>query len=205
MSYSKSLPFIVALVVCLSATAADAGQRGGGSSRGGGSNRGGGSGAGHVGPSSPGRPGVLPSRGIGPYRGYSYPYYRYPYYGRGYPYLGFGFGLSFGYGYYPYGYYGYPYGYPYPYRPYGYTVAVPEGSVSAGAGSGGLRIQDAAADAQVFADGDFVGSMQDFAGAVVSLEAGRHQIEIRTQDQPPIQFTVNIQAGQTLTYHAGRR
>ena len=76
---------------------------------------------------------------------------------------------------------------------------------AAGVGYGGVRIQGAPADAQVFTDGYFVGAVQDFEGAVVSLEAGPHQIEIRAQDQPPIQFNVNIQPGQTLTYRAGRR
>ena len=223
MSYSKSAPFILALVVCLSATAAEAGQRGGGgSSRGGGSGSAGGSsrggggqqGAGRVGPSSPGHPGGGASHVGGPYRGSSYPYrssgYRYPYYGyygSAYPYLGFGLGLSLGYGY-PYGYYGYPYGgYPYGYRPYGYSVVVPQGSASGAAsvGYGGVRIQGAPADAQVFVDGYFVGTVQDFEGGVVSVEAGPRQIEIRAQDQPPNQFHVNLQPGQTLTYRTGRR
>ena len=223
MSYSKSAPFILALVVCLSATAAEAGQRGGGgSSRGGGSGSAGGSsrggggqqGAGRVGPSSPGHPGGGASHVGGPYRGSSYPYrssgYRYPYYGyygSAYPYLGFGLGLSLGYGY-PYGYDGYPYGgYPYGYRPYGYSVVVPQGSASGAAsvGYGGVRIQGAPADAQVFVDGYFVGTVQDFEGGVVSVEAGPRQIEIRAQDQPPNQFHVNLQPGQTLTYRTGRR
>ena len=184
---TRSLPIILALVVCVSATAADAGQRRGGASRGGGSgrvggsSRAGGSGAGRVGPSAPARPrepgntvgravpragGSYPRVG-GSYRGYSYRY-SYPYYGRAYPYLGFGLGYSYGYygpgwplGYgYGYGYDGYPYAYPYPdYWPYGYTVGVPRRLGQRRQRR--LRIQGAPADAQVFVDGNYVGVVRD--------------------------------------------
>jgi hypothetical protein len=146
------------------------------------------------------------------YRGYGYyPYY--PYYRSGF---GLGIGLGFGYPYYGYGYpyYGYGYGYPYAYGyPYGYPYggygdggyAYDGGSVRAGA-YGGVRIQGAPRDAQVYADGYYVGIVDDFNGVTqhLNLEAGVHKIEIRPAGQPPIEFDINIQPGQTITYHAGR-
>jgi hypothetical protein len=145
-----------------------------------------------------------------PYYRYGYPYYPYyPYYG--YPYYGYpgfsiGFGIGFGYGYGYYGY-GYPYyGYAYP----GYTYAAP-GYVTTGTPAqqsqayGAVRIQGAPSDAQVYADGYFVGAVSDFNGSSqqLSLPAGLHKIEIRSQDQPPVEFDVNVQAGRTITFRAG--
>jgi hypothetical protein len=147
-----------------------------------------------------------------PYRPYYYPFrrgltigffggYGYPY---GYPYYG---------GYYPYGYssyYGYGYGYGgyggYGYGPYGYSLPPPSYvSMRPGVAYGGVRIQGAPRDAQVFADGYYVGIVDDFDGAFqhLNLEAGTHQIEVRMPGQPPIAFDVNVQPGQTITYHAG--
>src|SRR5665213_2992362 len=98
--------------------------------------------------------------GVAPYRFYR-PYYPY----------GFGLGLYGAYGY-PFGYtgyYGYPYGfdYPYGYAGYasfgygypGYAAMPPAGYVGAAGGyaTGGVRIESANRDAQVFADGYYVG------------------------------------------------
>jgi hypothetical protein len=146
-----------------------------------------------------------------PYYGYGYPYY--PYYGYGYPYypygsgltigLGFGFpygavsvGYTYGYGY-PYGYYG-GYGYAYPYAPAGYVAAAPAPAY------GGVRIAGAPVNAQVFADGYYAGIAGDFAGSSqhLDLTPGPHRIEIRVSGAPAITFDVQVQAGQTITYHA---
>jgi hypothetical protein len=132
--------------------------------------------------------GYRPGFRVGLYLGYGYPYYGY-----GYPYYG-------------YPYYGYPgyYG-AYGYAPYGY--APPAGDVNAQQGTayGGVRIQGAPRDAQIFADGYYVGIVDDFDGPTqhLNLEAGVHAIEIRVGNQPPIKFDINVQAGQTITYHAG--
>jgi hypothetical protein len=133
-----------------------------------------------------------------PYYGYGYPYYGYPYYGYGYPGFSVGVGIGFGYGYGSYGY-GYPYA--------GYTYAAP-GYVSTGSPGpayGGVRILGAPHDAQVFADGYFVGTVDDFDGSSqhLNLQAGVHKGEIRLPGQPPIEFDVNVQPGQTITYRAG--
>jgi hypothetical protein len=121
---------------------------------------------------------------LGFYAGYPYSYYPYSYYP---------------YGYYPYDYYPNGYGY---YGAYGY----PTGSVTAvpGVGYGGVRIQGAPGDAQVFADGYYVGVVDDFDGAFqrLNLPAGAHRIEIREAGRPPIEFDVRIEPGQTVTYRA---
>jgi len=144
------------------------------------------------------------------YRGYSgyrpYGHYYRPYYGYG----GFSLGLYYGYpygsyyypGYYGYygGYYGYPYG-GYAYPPAGYVAAGP------GYDYGGIRIQDAPREAQVFADGYYVGIVDDFDGTFqrLQLEPGAHRIEIRAPGLEPLAFDVNVLAGQTITYHAQMR
>jgi len=145
------------------------------------------------------------SRGI---VGGNRPYY-YPRYSVG---LGFYGGYGYGYGYpyyspyyYPYGYYGTPYayeGYP-PYGGYGGNYAVAPGAVRAQA-YGGVRITDAPKDAPVYADGYYVGTVNDFDGAFqhLNLEPGTHHIEVCEQGQPPLAIDVNVRPGETITYHA---
>jgi hypothetical protein len=137
------------------------------------------------------RPTIVAPRVIRPY-GYGYPYYgsyRYPYRFS----LGFYAGYPFAYGY-PYGYYPYPYGYAYP----GYGVA---GDVGA---YGGVRIEGAPRDAQVYADGYYAGIVDDFDGTFqhLDLPAGPHRIEIRAPGFPPTSFDVRVEPGRTITYHA---
>ena len=96
-------------------------------------------------------------------------------------------------------YYGSGGAYPYGYTPRGYYDPI------VGRPYGGLRITGASQLAQVFADGYYVGIVNDFDGVFqhLNLEAGPHQIEIREPgfDQP-IAFDVNIQAGRTITFRA---
>ena len=110
-----------------------------------------------------------------PYR----PYFYHPSFSLG---VFYGTGGSYPYGYTPRGYYD-----PTPGRPYG-----------------GLRISGAPRDAQVFADGYFVGIVNDFDGVFqhVNLEAGPHHIEIQEAGFEPIAFDVVVQPGQTITYRA---
>ncbi len=193
---------------------ADAGQR-----RGGGGGGGGGSAAGRavprggatVGTAVPRTGGGGPPHGGGGHYGgnhyygprysgyygyYGYPYYGYPYYGYGY--YPYGLSLSFGLGYgYPYGYayggYGYPYG---GYVATGYAVSA----------YGGVRITDAPPEAAVYADGYYVGIVDDFDGTFqrVNLEPGAHHIEIKPPQggPPPVSLDVNVRPGQTITYRA---
>ncbi len=130
------------------------------------------------------------------------------YYGRPYYYgsrfsLGFYAGYPYYYPYYsPYsysgGYYGYPYAGDYAYGPYGgYAVGV-------GSAYGGVRIMDAPREAPVYADGYYVGTVNDFDGVFqhLDLEPGTHHVEIRTKGEPAIAFDVNIRPGENITYHA---
>jgi hypothetical protein len=100
---------------------------------------------------------------------------------------------------YPLGYYPYPYSYPYGY--YAPTYVAPAAPPVA---YGSLRIQGAPLDAQVFANGYYVGIVDDFDGAYqrLNLEAGPHRIEIRVPGVAPIEFDVRLGPGQTITYHA---
>jgi hypothetical protein len=133
--------------------------------------------------------------------------YRGGYYNRGYYYPRYSFGFYAGYPYYyspyyyPYGYYGYGYGYPYGYPYYGGAYF---GDSREARGLGSVQIKDAPKHAQVFADGYYAGNVDDFDGVFqhLDLEAGRHHIEIRQEGQQPIAFDVNVQPGETITYHA---
>ncbi|HEX5473411.1 MAG TPA: hypothetical protein VFX12_02015 [Vicinamibacterales bacterium] len=99
-------------------------------------------------------------------------------------------------------YYGPAYGYGY--DPYAY--AAPDGYFNPIPGHfyGGVRIKDAPRDAQVFADGYYVGIVDDFDGIFqhMNLEAGPHHIEIQAAGYAPIAFDVDVPAGETITYHA---
>jgi hypothetical protein len=151
-----------------------------------------------------------PSRFSRPYRPYYYPYRP-----------GLSVGLYSGYAPYRYGYYGYPYDYPfnytyfnnyaynYPYSYAPYRYAPPPAYVTAAPSHsyGGVRIQGAPGDAQVFVDGYYVGRVDDFDGAFqkVNLRSGPHRVEVRAPGLAPVTFDVNVAPGQTITYHAGIR
>jgi hypothetical protein len=91
-------------------------------------------------------------------------------------------------------------GYPYGYTPRGYYDPIP------GRAYGGLRITDAPRDAHVFADGYYVGIVNDFDGVFqhLNLEAGPHHIEVRLPgyDDEAVAFDVIIQPGRTVTFRA---
>ena len=133
-------------------------------------------------------------------------YYRpYYYYGPFSP----GVGLSYGYGYpgyyspYSYGYSnGYPaYGYPgYGYGRYGSGYGY-------GRAYGGVRIDMPQRDAEVYADGYFVGTVDNFDGALqqLNLEPGVHRLEVRLAGFEPVSFEVNVEPGRTITYRTALR
>lgn len=210
MNNAKSIAALLVTIVCATATFADAGQRSQGRSSGRAPNSGTTTGRAVPRGGGPrgGAPQIIYPRVIGsvPYRPYYYPYR--PGFALGL-YAGYGYPYGYAYPYYPYSYgYGYP-SYAYgPYSGYGYGLP-PAGYVSAVAGAeyGGVRIQGAPDDAQVFVDGNFVGIAGDFNGAYkhLNLQAGAHGIEIQEAGRPPIGFDVNVQPGQTVTYHADVR
>ena len=104
--------------------------------------------------------------------------------------------------------FGRPYGYGYPaygYPSYGYVTPPPEYlSVVPGRLYGGVRIEDAPEDAEVFADGYYMGIVDDFDGIFqhMNLEAGPHRIEIQAPGYEPIVFDVRVEPDQTITYRA---
>jgi len=135
------------------------------------------------------------------------PVYRggYGYRGSYYPRYSFGFYAGWPYYspyYYPFGYAGYGYGYGYGYPYYGGAYYGGDSRIARGLGS--VQIKDAPKHAQVFADGYYAGNVDDFDGVFqhLDLEAGQHHIEIRPEGQQPIAFDVNVQVGETITYHA---
>ena len=71
---------------------------------------------------------------------------------------------------------------------------------------GGVQILGAPADAQVFADGYYVGVAGDFSNSKpLTLDAGPHQLELRMQGHVPVTVDLNVRTGSTLTYHADIR
>jgi hypothetical protein len=142
---------------------------------------------------------VRPSRPpvtVVPYRNYYYRSYRPSMnlaFFYGYP----GYYGSYAYGYVPYGYNAYQYA-----PPYGYGV-----SGYAGRPYGGVRIVLPQRDAEVFADGYFVGTVNDFDGVLqqANLEAGPHHIEVRAPGFEPIEFDVNVEPGRTITFRSSMR
>ena len=106
-----------------------------------------------------------------------------PYYSGGW------WGPAYGWGYYdPFWGYGWdaPYG-------YGYAPA---------AVAGGLRIEVTPKDAQVYADGSYAGTVDDFDGHFqhLNLTPGGHRIEIRAQGFAPLTFNTFIQPDHTTDY-----
>ena len=125
-------------------------------------------------------------------------FYRYP--RRVYP---FGYG-AFGLGYFYYdpyrwypGYYGSPYG-------YGYYPPVGSGF---GFDVGELRLQVFPRNAQVFVDGYYAGTVDDYDGMfqALKLEAGPYQIRISAPGFEDLTFDVRINPGQKVNYKGDLR
>jgi PEGA domain len=138
------------------------------------------------------RPGVR----VVPYR--TYPYYYYPYRST----------LSLGFGYYGYpGFYAPYYRYPYPVYGYGgYGNGYGYG-YGYGQSYGGVRIDLPQKDAEVYADGYFVGNVDSFDGPLqqLNLEPGPHRIEVRAAGFQTVNFEVYVEPGRTITYRAALR
>ena len=88
--------------------------------------------------------------------------------------------------------------YPYGYTPETYYQPIP------GRAYGGVRITGAPRDAQVFADGYYVGLVDDFDGIFqhVNLEVGPHHLEVAWNNSEPITFDVYVRPGETTTFRA---
>ena len=143
-------------------------------------------------------------------------YYR-PYY-TFHPYFSLGFGLWAGYSV-PWAYpYYYPYSYPYPY-PYasavpGYSVTPPvtvypdtrAPETASGqpdqSNLGGLSFEITPSDAQVFVDGNYVGTVGQFTptSQPLGVPSGHHRIEIRLNGYKTMAFDAESVAGQVIPY-----
>ena len=86
--------------------------------------------------------------------------------------------------------------YPYGYTPRGYFEPIP------GRHYGGVRITGVPRDARVFADGYYVGIVNDFDGIFqhMNLEAGPHHVEIEMGGRNGIEFDVHVRPGETTTF-----
>lgn len=132
-------------------------------------------------------PRVVPARpavNVGVYHGpriyrswYPAPYYYAPFYS---PYYGF-------YGYYGYGSYG-PW-----YPPYYYGAAYAPGA--------SLRLQVTPREAQVFVDGYFAGTVDDFDGVFqrLYLKPGEHDLQVYLPGHRTLEQKVYLQPGKTFT------
>jgi hypothetical protein len=173
--------------------------------------------------------GYYTPRVYGPvYRSYGYRYYGYPsyvyrpYIFRSHFSIGFGFfaGYAVPYSYsYPL-YYPVAVPYPVPYPSYGYP-ATPDpsyqpdpnyyqGSVSVAPGpttAGGVTFEVNPPTAQVYADGQYVGTVETFDGSKqpLTLAAGQHRIELRADGFETVTFDVTVVAGQVIPYRGDLR
>jgi hypothetical protein len=150
--------------------------------------------------------------------GGSYPtyVYRYPGYYGSYFYPGYAFGLGYFYDpswydpYYYGGLYGGGYGGYYGAGDYGGVSGGGGGGYQGGTGSssyghgpqGSLRLKIKPREGQVFVDGFFVGTVDDFDGTFqkLGIDAGGHRIEIKAPGHDTVSFEVLITPNETVTY-----
>jgi hypothetical protein len=134
------------------------------------------------------------------------------------PYYYGGFGYGFGLGLYDQGYYGYPF-----YSPFGFGYGIPYGfydpfygdpydygagygayssDVYGGHDQGSLRLKVKPRQAKVYVDGYYVGTIDDFDGAFqkLTLNGGRHKVELRADGYETTEFDVLITPQQTVTF-----
>ena len=151
--------------------------------------------------------------------GGSYPVYpTYPIYGYRYPgyygssfYPGFAFGLGYFYDpswydpYYYGGLYGGGYGGYYGSGDSGAYQGAYQGTGSSSYGrgpQGSLRLKIKPREGQVYVDGFFVGTVDDFDGTFqkLGIDSGGHRIEIKAPGHETISFEVLITPSETVTY-----
>lgn len=143
---------------------------------------------------------------------------RLPYSGRYDPYFYGGFGYGLGLGFYDQGFYGYPL-----YAPFGMGYGIPSGYIDpyysdpydygAGYGAysskvygghdqGNLKLKVKPRNAKVYVDGFYVGTVDEFDGAFqkLTLNGGRHKVEMRAEGYETTEFDVLITPEQTVTF-----
>ena len=99
---------------------------------------------------------------------------------------------------------GYAYG-PFAYSPFpyaNYSVEMPARTAPIPAARGGLRLDSSPGSAQVYVDGLYVGSVEDFgmSGRALDLDAGAHRVELRAAGYATLSFDVRITANETTRY-----
>ena len=158
------------------------------------------------------RTGPQPPRDSGD-RNRGYGYYYDPYY-----YGGYGYGFGYGGGYYSCAYCGYPF-----YSPYGFGYGIPYGyfdpyyadpydygggygayssRVYGGQDQGSLKLKVKPRNAKVYVDGYYVGIVDEFDGSFqkLTLNGGRHKVEVRAEGYETAEFDVLITPNQTVTF-----
>lgn len=81
--------------------------------------------------------------------------------------------------------------------------ALPPSPADISAPPGDVRFDVTPKDAAIYADGFYVGIVDDFNGSQhLLLAPGRHHVSIRLDGYEPIDVDVSIDAGQTMTYRA---
>jgi len=139
--------------------------------------------------------------------GYNDPYY----------YGGFGYGIGYGSSYYD-SFYGYPF-----YQPFGFGYGIPSGfydpyysdpysygggygaysnRVYGGHDQGSLKLKVKPHSAKVYVDGYYVGLVDEFDGAFqkLTLNGGRHKVQLRADGYETTEFDVLITPEQTVTF-----
>ncbi len=86
----------------------------------------------------------------------------------------------------------------------------PWGGVYGSAPEGDLRLNITGPEpkqAEVYADGAFVGTVNKFNGTFhhLTLPPGPHRIEVRAKGYRPLDFAIQVQPDKTLTYRADMR
>lgn len=117
------------------------------------------------------------------------PYYARPYYWYGGVYGGYAYPFYFSPGIGPYA--PYYYGYPYPYHPYAYAYDL----------TASLRLRVTPRVAEVFIDGSYAGTVDDFDGSFQSLrlDPGTHAVDIFLPGHHTLTQNVYLQPGKTFT------
>ena len=133
----------------------------------------------------------------------SYPYRYSPYYSRYYDPWGYG---SFGLGYFYYSPWAWsPYGsYNYGYGPGGYY---PRYGGASGFDVGSVKIKVRQRDAEVWVDGYYAGTVDDFDGVfqALKLDSGAYRIEVRKPGFETLTFDVRVQPERTITFRGDLR
>jgi hypothetical protein len=129
----------------------------------------------------------------------NYPYRYYPNYGRYYDPWGYG---SFGLGYFYYS----PWAWA-PYASYGYPGYYPQYGPAFGYDVGRVRLKVQPRDAEVWVDGYYAGTVDDFDGMfqALRLDSGGYRIEIRKPGFETLTFDVRVQPDRTVTFRGMMR